>query len=227
MRKRIRMLAAALAVALLLTVPAFAADDTQTEPGVYNVTVESGYTLELQTADGNKAESCLAVVGGTTSTLYTGAVKFTLGFTGNTGEQYVVFLLQGSEVVPTQSNIRYIDQKEGGAISFTVYPSELTTPGDYGVYVSSTNQAYTEVASFQVTNSWEKAPYILGDVDMDQSVTSADASQVLQYVVRLITLSDDQLASASVSGSNSVTSNDAALILQYAAKLIDKFPVEG
>lgn len=225
MRKRIRMLAAVLAAALLLTVPAFA-DETQTEPGVYNVTVESGYTLELQTADGSKAASCLAVVGDTTSTLYTGAVKFTLGFTGNAGEQYVVFLLQDSEV-PTQSSIRYIDQKEGGAVSFTVYPSELTTPGSYGVYVSSTNQAYTEVASFQVTNSWEKAPYVLGDVDMDQSVTSADASQVLQYVVRLITLSDDQLASASVSGSNSVTSNDAALILQYAAKLIDKFPVEG
>lgn len=225
MRKRIRMLAAALAAALLLTVPAFAAD-TQTEPGVYNVTVESGYTLELQTADGEKAASCLAVVGDTTSTLYTGAAKFTLGFTGNTGEQYVVFLLRGSEV-PTQSSIRYIDQKEGGAISFTVYPSELTTTGDYGVYVSSTSQAYKKVASFQVTDSWEEAPYILGDVDMDQSVTSADASQVLQYVVRLITLSDDQLASASVSGSNSVTSNDAALILQYAAKLIDKFPVEG
>ena len=93
--------------------------------------------------------------------------------------------------------------------------------------MSSTSQAYMKVASFQVTDSWEEAPYILGDVDMDQSVTSADASQVLQYVVRLITLSDDQLASASVSGSNSVTSNDAALILQYAAKLIDKFPVEG
>lgn len=226
MRKRIRMLAAALAAALLLTVPAFAADDTQTKPGVYNVKAESGYTLELQAADGSKAASCLAVVGDITSTLYTGAVKFTLSFSGNTGEQYVVFLLRDSEV-PTQNSIRYIDQKEGGAISFTVYPSELTTPGDYGVYVSSTSQAYMKVASFQVTDSWEEAPYILGDVDMDQSVTSADASQVLQYVVRLITLSDDQLASASVSGSNSVTSNDAALILQYAAKLIDKFPVEG
>ena len=53
MRKRIRMLAAALAAALLLTVPAFAAD-TQTEPGVYNVTVESGYTLELVLSDGEE-----------------------------------------------------------------------------------------------------------------------------------------------------------------------------
>lgn len=215
MRKRIRMLAAALAAALLLTVPAFAAD-TQTEPGVYNVTVESGYTLELQTADGNKAESCLAVVGGTTSTLYTGAVKFTLGFTGNTGEQYVVFLLQGSEVVPTQSNIRYIDQKEGGAISFTVYPSELTTPGSYGVYVSSTNQAYTEVASFQVTNSWEKAPYILGDVDMNGSVNITDALLVLQNIVGSAELNEQQRQAANVDLTDSaINISDALKILNY------------
>lgn len=215
MRKRIRMLAAALAAALLLTVPAFAAD-TQTEPGVYNVTVESGYTLELQTADGNKAESCLAVVGGTTSTLYTGAVKFTLGFTGNTGEQYVVFLLQGSEVVPTQSNIRYIDQKEGGAISFTVYPSELTTPGDYGVYVSSTSQAYKKVASFQVTDSWEKAPYILGDVDMNGSVNITDALLVLQDIVGSVVLNEQQRQAANVDLTDSaINISDALKILNY------------
>ena len=219
MRKRIRMLAVALAAALLLTVPAFAAD-TQTEPGAYNVTVESGYTLELQTADGNKAESCLAVVGGTTSTLYTGAVKFTLGFTGNTGEQYVVFLLQGSEVVPTQSNIRYIDQKEGGAISFTVYPSELTTPGDYGVYVSSTNQAYTEVASFQVTDSWEKAPYILGDVDMNGSVNSMDALLLLQYKAMLVELNETQKLAADVNSDGEINSIDALTILQINAGII-------
>ena len=218
MRKRIRMLAAALAAALLLTVPAFAAE-TQTEPGVYNVTVESGYTLELQAADGKKAASCLAVVGDTTSTLYTGAVKFTLGFTGNAGEQYVVFLLQDSEV-PTQSSIRYIDQKEGGAVSFTVYPSELTTPGSYGVYVSSTNQAYTEVASFQVTNSWEKAPYILGDVDMNGSVNSMDALLLLQYKAMLVELNETQKLAADVNSDGEINSIDALTILQINAGII-------
>ena len=221
MRKRIRMLAAALAAALLLTVPAFA-DDTQTEPGVYNVTVKSGYTLELQTADGNKAESCLAVVGGTTSTLYTGAVKFTLGFTGNTGEQYVVFLLRDSEV-PTQNSIRYIDQKEGGAISFTVYPSELTTPGDYGVYVSSTNQAYTKVASFQVTDSWEKAPYILGDVDLDGKITAYDSSLILQYLAETTKLDTKKQQAADTSKNGAVDAYDSSLILQYLAEMIDEF----
>lgn len=222
MRKRIRMLAAALAAALLLTVPAFAAD-TQTEPGVYNVTVESGYTLVLQTAEGNKAASCLAVVGDTTSTLYTGAVKFTLGFTGNADEQYVVFLLQGSEAVPTQSNIRYIDQKEGGAVSFTVYPSDLTTPGDYGVYVSSTNQAYTKVASFQVTDSWEKAPYILGDVDMDGKITAYDSSLILQYLAETTELDTTKQQAADTSKNGAVDAYDSSLILQYLAEMIDEF----
>lgn len=220
MRKRIRMLAAALAAALLLTVPAFAAE-TQTEPGVYNVTVESGYTLVLQTAEGNKAASCLAVVGDTTSTLYTGAVKFTLGFTGNADEQYVVFLLQGSEAVPTQSNIRYIDQKEGGAVSFTVYPSDLTTPGDYGVYVSSTNQAYTKVASFQVTDSWEKAPYILGDVDMDGDINSLDALLLLQFNAMMVELNETQKQAADVNGDGTINSIDALVILQINAGIIN------
>lgn len=221
MRKRIRMLAAALAAALLLTVSAFAAEP-QTEPGVYNVTVESGYTLELQREDGSKAASCLAVVGDTTSTLYTGAVKFTLGFTGNAGDQYVVFLLQGSEV-PTESSIRYIDQKEGGAISFTVYPSDLTTPGSYGVYVSSTDQAYTKVASFQVTDSWEKAPYILGDVDMNGSITPYDASLILQHIANITNLDSTQVAAADTSKDGAVLPYDASLILQYLANIIDHF----
>lgn len=220
MRKRIRMLAAALAAALLLTVPAFAADGTQTEPGVYNVKAESGYTLELQAVDGSKAASCLAVVGDTTSTLYTGAVKFTLGFTGIAGDQYVVFLLQGSEV-PTQSNIRYIDQKEGGAVSFTVYPSDLTTPGDYGVYVSSTNQAYTKVASFQVTNSWEKAPYILGDVDMDGDINSLDALLLLQFNAMMVELNETQKQAADVNGDGTINSIDALVILQINAGIIN------
>ena len=66
-----------------------------------------------------------------------------------------------------------------------------------------------------------------GDVNMDGSVTSADASQVLQHAAQLITLDGNGLLAARVNSGTGPTSADAALILQYAAQLIDKFPIEN
>ena len=217
MRKRVRMLAAALAAALLLTVPALAAETT---PGVYNLKVNSGYTVQMLDESGKAAASCLAVVGDTTSTLYTGAVKFTLSFTGSAGEQYVVFLLKDG-TVPTAQNIQYIDQTEGGSVTFTVYPQDMTTPGTYGVYVSSTTEAYTEVASFQVTTSWEKAPYILGDVNMDGDINSLDALLVLRFNAMMVELNETQKQAADVNSDGTINSIDALVILQINAGIIN------
>ena len=222
MRKRVRMLAAALAAALLLTVPALAAETT---PGVYNLKVNSGYTVQMLDESGEAAASCLAEVDGKTSTLYTGAVKFTLSFTGNAGEQYVVFLLSDADetTVPTAQNIQYIDQTAGESVTFTVYPQDMTAPGTYGVYVSSTTEAYTQVASFQVTTSWDEAPYILGDVNMDGFITSYDASVILQHIAGYITLNPTQMQAADTSKDGDVKSYDASCILQYIAGYIINF----
>ena len=218
MRKRVRMLAAALAAALLLTVPALAAGTN--ESGVYDLQVASGYTLQMLDKNGNAAESCPVTVNGAAFTLYTDPVKFTLRFTGNASEQYVVFLLKDG-TVPTAQNIQYIDQMEGGAITFTVYPQDMTTPGTYGVYVSSTNQAYTEVASFQVTDSWEEASYVLGDVNMDGDINSLDALLLLQFNAMMVELNETQKQAADVNGDGTINSIDALVILQINAGIIN------
>lgn len=222
-----KKLSAVLAIVLALTLltPAALAAGAQTTPVVYNLSVVSGYSVSFKTASDAAAETATGTAGGITGTVYKDAAKLELSFTGNAGEQYAVFLLKDN-TVPTQSSIKYIDQSSGTSIKFRVYPNNLSDPGDYKLYISSTSAGYKQVASFSVTSSWEEAPYTLGDVDMDGIITASDASMVLQHVAKQITLTDTQLAAAKVSGGDMLTAADASLILQYVAKVITKFPVE-
>ena len=67
---------------------------------------------------------------------------------------------------------------------------------------------------------------ILGDVDMDGQVTTADALMALRYVMGLIELTEDQLAQADVTGEGEITVADPLLILRHAMGLIETFPTE-
>lgn len=220
MKKLSAVLAIVLAV-MLLTTAALAAG-TQTTPVVYGLSVKSGYSVSFKTADGSAAGTATGIAGGSTGTVYKDAAKLELSFTGTPGEQYAVFLLKDSPV-PTQGSIKYIDQTEGSNVKFTVYPYDLSETGSYGLYVSSTNMGYTKVAEFSVTDSWEEAPYTLGDVNMDGSIDVIDASLILRYAANLNTLTDTQKAAADVNGNNSIDVIDASMVLRYAANLIDSF----
>lgn len=208
----------------LLAVPAMAAGTTT--PAVYNLDVESGYSVSMKTASGGAATAYTGIVGSYTGTVYENAAKLTLTFTGQAGKQYMVFLLEG-EKVPTEDSIQYINQAAGnGTVTFTVYPKDLTAAEEYRLYVSGTDLDYTEVATFSVTKSWEKTPYTLGDVNQDGKITAEDASLVLQAVARLTELNATQQSAAKVMGNANVTTEDASAILQYVARLITKFPAE-
>lgn len=64
---------------------------------------------------------------------------------------------------------------------------------------------------------------LVGDVNSDNLITSADAQLVLQYAGKIITLSESQVAAADVNDDGVINSTDAQKINQYAAKLIDSF----
>lgn len=220
MKKLKQMLAFTLALAVL-AIPAMASG-THSTLGVYDLNVESGYTLTPLKADGTAADRYSGQFDDDVSTVYEGVEKFSLSFTGS-ADQYVVFLLGNGGAVPTESNIEYIDQTGGmTTISFTLFPYQLEV-GEYNVYVSSTGGSYTKVASFSVTDSWEEAPYTLGDVNMDGSIDVIDASLILRYAANLNTLTDTQKAAADVNGNNSIDVIDASMVLRYAANLIDSF----
>lgn len=213
MKKLSAVLAIVLAV-MLLTTAALAAG-TQTTPVVYGLSVERGYSVSFKTADGSAAGTATGIVGGSTGTVYKDAAKLELSFTGTPGEQYAVFLLKDS-TVPTQGSIKYIDQTEGSNVKFTVYPYDLGETGSYGLYVSSTNMGYTKVAEFSVTDSWEEAPYTLGDVNMDGKINISDALLILQDIVGAVDLNEQQQQAANVDKSNaSINVNDALKLLNY------------
>lgn len=219
-----KKLSAVLAILLALTLltPAALASGAQTTPVVYGLSVESGYSVSFKTADGAAAGTATGTVGNSTGTVYKGAAKLELSFTGNAGEQYAVFLLKGSEV-PTQGSIKYIDQTEGSNVKFTVYPYDLSETGSYGLYVSSTSAGYKQVATFGVTDNWEEAPYVLGDVNMDGAIDVIDASVILRYAANLDTLINTQKAAADVNRDNTIDVIDASAVLRYAANLINGF----
>lgn len=196
----------------LMTLPAMAAGSHSTL-GVYELNVEGGYALTPLKADGSPADRYSGQFDGSVSTVYEGAEKFKLSFSGS-ADQYVVFLLKDGNV-PTESNIAYIDQTGGvTTIEFTLFPYQLES-GNYNVYLSGTNFAYTRVASFKVTNSWEEAPYTLGDVSLNGTIDTYDASLVLQYMVGALSLSPTQLSAADYSENGHVDTYDASLILQH------------
>lgn len=211
MKKLKQLLAFTLALALL-AIPAMAAGSHSTL-GVYELNVEGGYALTPLKADGSPADRYSGQFDGSVSTVYEGAEKFKLSFSGS-ADQYVVFLLKDGNV-PTESNIAYIDQTGGvTTIEFTLFPYQLES-GNYNVYLSGTNFAYTRVASFKVTNSWEEAPYTLGDVSLNGTIDTYDASLVLQYMVGALSLSPTQLSAADYSENGHVDTYDASLILQH------------
>lgn len=220
MKKLKQLLAFTLALAVL-AIPAMAAE-THNTLGVYDLNVESGYTLTPLKADGSAADRYSGQFDSGVSTVYEGVEKFSLSFTGS-ADQYVVFLLGNGDTVPTESNIEYIDQTGGETtINFTLFPYQLEV-GEYNVYVSSTGGSYTKVASFSVTDNWEEAPYTLGDVDQDGRITAYDASLILQSISELTALTANQEEAADTDHNGTVTAFDASRIIQYVSEIISGF----
>lgn len=90
--------------------------------------------------------------------------------------------------------------------------------GDYCVFVSCVNNygsINTETLQFHVTSG------ITNDVDLDNSVTVADATLLQKYVVGIATLTDDQKLLADCNGDGVINVRDAT----YIQKTIVKIPV--
>lgn len=64
---------------------------------------------------------------------------------------------------------------------------------------------------------------LLGDVNLDEVVDSADAQALLRYNAELDELSEEQLDAADVNRDEATDSSDAGRILQYTAEMIEEF----
>ncbi|MCH5198765.1 MAG: metallophosphoesterase [Oscillospiraceae bacterium] len=79
------------------------------------------------------------------------------------------------------------------------------------------NGKVKEIDSFSVAKSGKSL--LLGDIDLDESVTAADARLALRYAVGLEELSNLQKLAANVDKDLAITAADARLILRAAVKL--------
>lgn len=188
MKHKVRKLALVLALALLLSTLALAAD---------KATVTPANDVELAFIDETKN-------------------NLTLTKTGLTpGGMYLVLVLKGTDTVPTESNILYINQAtadEKGTVTFdNVYPSSLV---DSTVYLSGTRlDGLTKMGEIDLK-------VMLGDVDGNQSVQVGDAALLMRYISKIETsLTSAQLAAGDIDGNGTVEIGDVALLLRYIAKL--------
>ena len=213
--KKIRGILILMLTLAALAVTAYAAAPTQS--GVYGVTAEAGYTLTVKDAAGTAIAAQTATVWNKDQNFYPEAVRFTLTTPSLTGQQ-LVLALEGDATLPTEKNIRYIDQKAAsGTVTFDIYPSELKA-GKYSICLVGTDEKLKPVAEFTYYQA-----YTLGDVNGDTHIDVGDALMVLQHAAELRTLTDVQKLAADVNFTNIVDVGDALRILQYAAGLIQSF----
>lgn len=72
-------------------------------------------------------------------------------------------------------------------------------------------------------NTSTPEPYVLGDVNADESINAADALLVLRHAAKIAVLDEAEQLAADVTKEGDINANDALLILKLAAKIIDKF----
>ena len=193
MKHKVRKLALVLALALLLSTLALAAD-----ANAEIVPVEDP-SITLQFNANN--------------------LSMTLTKTGLTpGGMYLVLVLKGTDTVPTESNILYINQAtadEKGTVTFdNVYPSSLV---DSTVYLSGTELAGLTKMGFI------DLQVMLGDVNGDNIIDVGDAIVLLRYIAGLESeIGAEALAAADVNGDNIIDVGDAMELLRNIAGLSDK-----
>lgn len=193
MKHKVRKLALVLALALLLSTLALAAD-----ANAEIIQVEDS-SISLQFNANN--------------------LSMTLTKTGLTsGGMYLVLVLKGTDTVPTESNILYINQAtadEKGTVTFdNVYPSSLV---DSTVYLSGTGlDGLTKMGFIDLQ-------VMLGDVNGDNIIDVGDAIVLLRYIAGLESeIGAEALAAADVNGDNIIDVGDAMELLRNIAGLSDK-----
>lgn len=184
--------------------------------GICNVTVVSAYnstvTIQAQKADQTPVTTTTAEGG---KQVYADAVRLKLTYSdADEGSQYVVFVLDDGNTVPTESNVAYIDQN-GNAV-FDIYPSTLTTGKTYDIYLSS-NAATGIKEAVKVASFGYYAAYTLGDVDENGTINTQDAMQCFNHFVGNIELTGNQFLAADVVKDNVVNAQDGMRILNVFA----------
>lgn len=169
-----------------------------------------------------------AMAAGEISATYTAAgenatAKLTIDASGYTAAQKTLLVLKPGVTLETvkvsEGDVIQIDQKDGNDTIAVALPKNLAD-GVYNVYMGGDGKTYN--TTFTVGNVSSR---LLGDVDNNRVITSNDSGSVAKHIVKLDTLSGDELLAADTDDNGVISSNDvgeiAKLIVHLDTKKID------
>ena len=192
MKKYVRFLILALALSALLCMTAFAED----------------------------AELFVEVEANTTFTMDESGEKFTATYTGATSGQYLILMVSnsdgGTNYTINVTNIQYVDQTAAteAGVTFVVYPKDMM---DAKIILAGPNGP--------ITLGYYKHPepdVLLGDVNLDGVVNSADTNLLYRYVMKKLSdgFTNDQLYAGDVNEDGMVNSADTNLLYRFVMKKV-------
>lgn len=135
--------------------------------------------------------------------------------------------MYSNEIMPDCSYIIPFDttENEQQPTQPTTEPTQPTTEEPTQPTTEEPTQPTTDEPT-QETTEPTQAPVNYGDVDLDNDITILDANAIQRHLAKLITLSDEQMECALVTGAEQLSILDATYIQRYLAKLITQFPAQ-
>ncbi|MCD7959168.1 MAG: dockerin type I repeat-containing protein [Ruminococcus sp.] len=82
------------------------------------------------------------------------------------------------------------------------------------------------VTDGETTTTTENGSSIVGDVNLDGTVSLADTVFLNKYISGVVSLNDQAYANADVNADGSVDSDDALTLLKFQVQLIDVLPYD-
>lgn len=228
MKKMLRLLLLSAALAVMLSVGAFAAD---LDKGVYDAAASDAEKFTIS-ANATAAGTKSIEIDSASKTVSLNATSVTVTYKNAVASKQYLLIVTDEELtgtkVPTggsNGNIQYINQdapaSDGNVTFSTVYPKTLSNGKTYYVYLISDDGTLTSLTPAGTFKYY--AAYILGDASGDNYIKVGDATLVLRYCAELIDKTGLNVDAADTSGDGFVKVGDATLILRYCAELISEF----
>lgn len=161
------------------------------------------------------AEKTLTASYGTNATTGLGEVTITCDSTDDMQTLLILKPDESKDDIKT-ADILQIDQ--AAKITKATIPAlnEETDKGKYTVLVGGTS-GDIYVGTFKIGS----AGVLIGDADLNEDITLADATAIIQYKLKGKELSEEALLAADANQDEDVTLGDATAVIQYKLKGVD------
>ena len=150
------------------------------------------------------------------------------------GQMLSISVTNSNGTIPTNQDVNYIWQRSSDGytwqtISNATNNSYTLSNSDFMKYirckVSPTNSSL--LATEELTSTTDTKIVIIGDVDLDESVSVCDVTLIQRYLVQLETFNEEQMIAADVDLDGDITIVDVNYIQRYLVGLEPQLPIQN